>query len=68
MSDQQVHEDLRKLFDMYTDFNAAIRVEGVKAVLNDLNHFYPECYEAMEEEFKRRQRIKELGVLLVNPV
>lgn len=69
MSDQQVLNDqLEALFNLYLDFSSAVRVEGAKAVLDDLNHFYPRCYEALEKEFERRRRCKELGVLLVNPV
>lgn len=67
-SEQVLNEELAKIFDAYTTFDSLVRVEGVRAVLDDLRHFYPWCYEALEEEFKRRQKMKELGALLVNPV
>lgn len=52
------------LFRTYAEFQTVVRSEGVKEVLDDLNHFYTDLYTALEEEFKRRQKVKELGVLL----
>lgn len=67
MSNQQVlNDDITRLFGIYQTFSEACRKEGVQAVLDDMRHYYTETYELMEAEFKRRQRAKELGVLLVN--
>jgi hypothetical protein len=42
----------------------AITREGVSDVLDDIKHYYPDLYEKLEAEFKRRQRIRDIGVLL----
>lgn len=59
-------ERARQLFILYAEFQDAIKDEGAKAVLDDLQHYYGDLYEVLEAEFDRRQRAKRLGALLVN--
>jgi hypothetical protein len=54
------------LFKEYQALQAEIREKGVNQVLNDLLDFYPDVYSKMEKEFKHRQKVKELGALLVD--
>ena len=62
MSDQSVL--IEELFNIYAQFASSVKTEGVQCVLDDLRHFYPDAYDEMVVEFKRRQRIQEMGVLL----
>lgn len=69
MSDEQaLNEEMAWMFGVYGDFSQIIRTETAKSVLDDLWHHYPDTYASLEREFDRRQKIKELGALLVNPV
>lgn len=56
------------LFWVYSQFQKAVKQEGVKEVLDDLSHFYPDLYSLLDEEFERRQRVRKLGVLLAGPM
>jgi len=60
MSDNKVLD----LFDDYQTLQEEIKNFGAATVLDDLYKFYPAVFVALEEEFKKRQKQKELGVLL----
>lgn len=55
-----------ELFKEYQALQAEIRTKGVKQVLDDLLDFYPDVYHKMDKEFKHRQKVRELGALLVD--
>ena len=57
-------DKIQWLFSVYKDMQEAITREGVSDVLDDIKHYYPDLYEKLEAEFKRRQRIRDIGVLL----
>ena len=59
-------EQIERLFMIYRDLQSAVKEEGVREVLDDLRHYFPDLYEQLETEYKRRSRIKELGALLAS--
>lgn len=61
-------EQIQRLFSIYRDLQTAVKEEGVREVLDDLKDYFPELYEEISNEFRRRQKVKELGVLLAGPM
>jgi len=61
-------EQVLDLFNALVKLQKVIKDEGAKEVLDDIYSYYPELYVALEKEFHHRQKIKELGVLLVGTV
>lgn len=58
--------EVREAFRIYAEYAKIIAAYGAGDVLDDLYTYYPSAYVALEREFKHRQKVKELGVLLVN--
>ena len=60
MSSEQVLD----LFSNYEVLRDEIKEHGARSVLDDLMAYYPDIYFALEKEFKHREKIRQLGVLL----
>jgi hypothetical protein len=58
-------QKLQWMFEIYKDLNIAVTDEGVKVVLDDIHDYYPDLYDALDQELQRRRKMKELGALLV---
>jgi hypothetical protein len=60
--------EVLELFKDYKTLQQEIRNLGVSMAVDDLKTYYPDVYVALEAEFKKRDKIKQLGVLLAGPV
>ncbi len=43
---------------------AEIESKGTKELMDDIHVYFPELFFALEKEFKHREKVRQLGVLL----
>jgi hypothetical protein len=56
------------LFNLYKDLADAIERDGVTTIVEDIERYFPDMYNELSKETKRKQNLRKIGALLVGPV